>query len=165
MHQLPARRTLGLTLVALSAAIAVPVLTNAQTQPATTSITFQETAPHVAIDDIAPKSKARDTVSLGDRLIATGPIFDATHKRLGSFSSDCTNVGATKPLFKATLQCTVTYQTEAGQIVAAGLFKLDGTGELPIVGGSGTYSGARGTVTSGKPLKGFDAADIIPLTT
>jgi hypothetical protein len=163
MRHLPAR-TLGLTAIALAAAVAVPVLTNAQTPPATTSITFQETAPHVAIDDIAPKSKARETVGLGDRLITTGPIFDAAHKRLGSIYTDCTNVGATKPVFKATLQCTVTYQTATGQIVAAGLFKLDGTGQLPIVGGSGTYTGAHGTVTSGKPAKGFDDADIITLT-
>ena len=42
--------------------------------------------PRVALDDIPPRAKSPGaTVSLGDGLIITGPIFTTTHKRLGDW--------------------------------------------------------------------------------
>ena len=60
--------------------------------------------------------------------------------------------------------CTVTYRFADGQIVAAGAFKLDGSAEVPIVGGTGAYAGASGTVKPGRPARGFDSADVITIT-
>jgi hypothetical protein len=53
MHRKPLGLIAAATAAALSAAVAVPVLSGAQT-PASRTITFQETPPRVAIDDIAP---------------------------------------------------------------------------------------------------------------
>ena len=39
----------------------------------------------------------------------------------------------------------------------------DDTSELPIVGGSGAYAGAQGTIKSTKPMKGYDSADVITI--
>jgi hypothetical protein len=39
----------------------------------------------------------------------------------------------------------------------------DDTSELPIVGGTGAYAGARGTVKTTKPIKGYDTADVITI--
>jgi len=97
----------------------------------------------VVKDDVAPKSKA-GRVSTGDRLITRQSLFDASKKRLGTLYTNCTGVGRTASFSKATLLCTLTYSLPAGQIVAAGNFKLDGSGEIPIVGGTGAYVGAGG---------------------
>jgi len=147
--------------VALSAAIAIPALTQAQT-PAATTITFQEKVQTVAMDDIAPKSKT-GKVSIGDRLITRQSLFDAAKKRVGTLYTDCTGVGPTKPFSTATLLCRLAYTLSDGQIVAVGQFKLDGSGRVPIVGGTGAYAGARGSISSAKPAKGFDSADLITI--
>ncbi|MEJ7798666.1 MAG: hypothetical protein WKF48_11535 [Solirubrobacteraceae bacterium] len=153
--------------VALSAAIAVPTLTSAQSPQART-ITVQEKVQNVAADDLPPRSKRgpTDRVSLGDRLITRQSLFDTSRKRIGTLYTDCTGVGPTRSLFKgATLLCTVSYKLSDGQIVAAGAVELgDDRAEVPIVGGTGAYAGARGTVKMAKPAKGFDSADVITIT-
>jgi len=155
--------------VALSAAIAVPALTSAQAPNART-ITLQERIQTAVGDDVAPKSKRgpimspNGRVSAGDRLVTRQGVFDSAGKRIGLLYTDCTGVGPTKPLFQgARLLCTVTYKLPDGEIVAAGALSLTGF-EIPIVGGSGAYAGAEGTVKTIKPAKGYDSADVITIT-
>jgi hypothetical protein len=162
MQLKPAGLVIVATATAMAAAIAVPMLSSAQA-PTGQTITFQEPAARIAMDDVAPKSKSGRLFSLGDRVVTHGALFDASKKKVGTLATSCTGAGSTKPVFAATLLCTATYQVADGQIVASGFFKLDGSGSLPIVGGSGAYAGARGTVTSGKPAKGYESADIITL--
>ena len=145
---------------ALSAAVAVPGLTSAQAGPSTTTVNVKVQA--IAKDDLAPRSRAR--VSLGDRLVTRQSLFDGAGKRVGTLHTDCTGTGPTRPLPGATLLCTTSYAFSGGQIVAAGMFKLDGSGELVIVGGTGVYAGARGSVKSGPPARGYDSADVITIT-
>jgi hypothetical protein len=159
MKPVPARLVAAGTAVARAAAIAVPVLTSAQS-PAATTITVQEKAQTVVQDDIAPKSKAH-RVSVGDRLVTVQALFDASKKRIGTLYTDCASVGPTKPLPHLTLLCQTTYKLREGQIIASGVAKVDGPGGLTIVGGSGAYPGAHGTLGFAKPEKGFDTADMI----
>lgn len=153
---------------ALSAAVAVPALTGAQSPPART-ITLQERVQTAVGDDVAPKSKRgpimspTGRVSVGDRLVVRQAVFNTSRKRIGKLYTDCTGVGPTKPLFGgATLLCTVTYKLSDGEIVAAGAVSLKRF-EIPIIGGTGAYAGARGTVKTVKPAKGFDSADVITI--
>ena len=147
------------TATALSAAITVPALTSAQSGPSTTTVNVKVQA--FAKDDVAPKSRTR--VSLGDRLITRQSLFDAAGKRVGTLHTDCTGTGPTGPLPSAGLLCTTAYTFSSGQIVAAGAFKLDG-GEMPIIAGTGAFAGARGTVKTGAPARGYDSADVITIT-
>ncbi len=153
--------------VALSAAVAVPALTSAQS-PTARTITVNLKAQNVAMDDVAPKSKRGPAggVSLGDRLITRQSMFDpGSKKRIGTLHTDCTGVGPTKRFPSVTLLCKVSYTFFDGQIVAAGTFKLDDdNAEIPIVGGTGAYAGARGSFKSAKPAKGFDSTDVITIT-
>jgi hypothetical protein len=163
------RSLLAASAAAAVTAVAIPVVTAAQSPAGATSetITFQEDVPRIALDDLAPRAKkGTETISQGDRLITHGGLFDAGRHRLGTISAACTGVGASKPIFAVQLLCTVTYDvTGRGQVVAAGHFSLDGKGTLPVVGGSGDFAGVRGTVTSAaKPEKGFDDADVLSLT-
>lgn len=38
-----------------------------------------------------------------------------------------------------------------------------GASPQPIVGGTGAYAGARGTIKTTKPMKGYDSADLITI--
>lgn len=161
MKPKPVRLITAGAAVALSAAIAVPALTSAQT-PSATTITVQEKVQNVVQDDISPKSKSHK-VSAGDRLVTVQSLFDANKKRIGTLYTDCTSVGPTKPFPHLTLLCTTTYKLPAGDIIASGVAKLDGPGGLVIVGGSGAYAGAHGTVGFAKAAKGYDTADLITI--
>lgn len=150
--------------VALSAAIAVPALTSAQST-ADRTITANEKVQAVTKDDLAPKSRTR--VSLGDRLLSRQSMFDSTGKRTGTLYTDCAGVGPTRRLQGRTsvaLLCTAAYTFSDGQILTGGRFSLDGKGVLAITGGTGAYTGARGSVRSARPAKGFDSTDVITIT-
>jgi hypothetical protein len=161
MKPTPSRLIATGAAVALSAAIAVPALTSAQV-PAATTITVQEKVQTVVQDDIAPKSKAHK-VSAGDRLITIQSLFDVSKKRIGTLYTDCTSVGPTASFPHVKLLCQTTYTLPQGQIIASGVARLDGPGGLAIVGGTGAYAGAHGTVTLAKPAKGYDTADVITI--
>lgn len=148
---------------AVAAAVAVPALTTAQSPEART-ITVQEKNVRVAMDDVAPKS-TRNRVSLGDRLITRQSLFDAGNRATGTLYTDCTGVGPTKALFGgARLLCTITYTFADGQLTAAGVAALNGKAPVAIVGGTGAYANAHGTVQTTKPAKGYESADIITIT-
>lgn len=147
---------------ALSVGIAVPGLTTAET-PAATVITVQERVQTVVQDDVPPKAK-RQSVSAGDRLITRQSLFDADKRRIGTLYTDCTSVGPTATFPRLTLLCTATYKLGDGQIVAVGTARFDDdAGELPVVGGTGAYAGAHGTIKTTKPMKGYDSADVITI--
>jgi hypothetical protein len=83
---------------------------------------------------------------------------------LGAISGDCSATG-NGPLPKVALLCMVAYQTHSGQIVANGMLKLGTSSVLPIVGETGAYAPARGTLTTDvTPAKGFSEADRITLS-
>lgn len=151
---------------ALSAVIAVPALTNAQS-PAARTITVNLKLQNVAMDDVAPKSKRGPSggVSLGDRLITRQAMFDGARKRIGTLYTDCTGVGPTKPFPALTLLCTASYRFADGQIVVAGATRLDDNDAgVPIASGDDAYAAARGSVKTAKPAKGYDSTDIITIT-
>ncbi|HEV2774213.1 MAG TPA: hypothetical protein VGV90_01345 [Solirubrobacteraceae bacterium] len=126
-------------------------------------ITVQEKVQAVVQDDVAPKAK-RQSVSAGDRLITRQSVFDSDKRRIGTLYTDCTSVGPTAAFPRLTMLCTVTYKFGDGQIVAAGAARFDdNSGEVPIVGGSGAYAGARGSVKTAKPMRGYDSADVITI--
>jgi hypothetical protein len=115
---------------------------------------------------VGAKHSARsDRLAPGDRVLTRQALFGRDRRARGTLFTDCTNVGRTAEVFKATLQCTSTYRFEDGEIVSAGVVRLaagPATG-FPIVGGSGAYRGARGEITAGPPVKGFDSVDVLNL--
>jgi hypothetical protein len=67
---------------------------------------------------------------------------------------------ASARVFAATLQCVASYLFADGQVVLTGVLHV-GT-SAPVVGGSGAYRGARGEVTTAKPVNGYDV-DVLHL--
>jgi hypothetical protein len=91
---------------------------------------------------------------LGERGDSPGDLFGRVRQLQrdsepsGTQLSLCTR--ATGSEEDSTFACTTTLEFEEGSIVAEGIFDLalrDEAQELAIVGGTGDYGGARGTVT------------------
>lgn len=167
----PFRALATAALVALVAAVSIPVISTAETS-GTRDITVREKLGALKIIDAKPR--ARDPFSrfsLGDRVLTRQAMFDESNRRIGTLVSDCVGVGRTAPLFKTTLQCTASYRLKDGQVVAAGAVRLGDRqsvkgrreGAVPIVGGSGAYRGASGEVTPGAPVKGYESVDVLHL--
>ncbi len=157
----PTRAVAGAALAALAVAAAIPALTGAQTSGAR-EITLREKVR--AVQFVRAKASTKgDRLATGDRVITRQALFDPKNTPIGTLFTDCVNVGPAAAVFKATLQCTVTYRFRDGQVVAAGQADLKPGGRVPIIGGTGAYSLARGEVEAGAPVKGYDSADVLRL--
>lgn len=154
----------AVALATLAAAIAVPTLTSSAQTPASVDITVRDKIKAVVFVHAKPTTRG-ERLATGDRVITRQGMFDERDAPIGTLTTDCVNVGATAPVFKATLQCTSIYRFRDGQIVSAGVVKLDSakSAPFPIVGGSGAYTSASGDITAGKPVKGYDTVDVLHL--
>ena len=87
--------------------------------------------------DLGPKGD-----SVGDLLTWANPIFDAADKvQIGTDQGYCVRVSVGK-----SWECTWTTLLKDGQIMVEGPFYDDKDSLLTIIGGTGKYSGARGSM-------------------
>ncbi len=125
--------------------------------PGTTTLTFFEPEANgtFRIIDNAPKSPRKNPespkyrFSLGDQLIFTAPLLDKKGgTRQGKLYAAATIVGG-KTFRDASAEATGTYVlTDKSQINVIGHFSFSGDLRLAIVGGTGRYEGARGSLSS-----------------
>jgi len=93
-----------------------------------------------------PKGKQ---LGSGDLFVFTNPVFTRHGSRIGSDHGICTIVQA-KPFVA---QCTSTIQLPQGQLMLQDLDTATSSSSAAVVGGTGAFAGARGTLsihTSGK---------------
>ena len=119
-------------LIASALALTVPVLTMAAER-----IELIEHADTDATLDLGAKGD-----SVGDLLTWSNPLFDATNKtQIGSDQGYCVRVLAGK-----SWECSWTNMLKEGQIMVTGAFWDDKDSLLTVVGGTGKYVGAKGTL-------------------
>ena len=87
----------------------------------------------------------------GDVLSFANPLFDAANKmQIGSDQGYCVRTAVGK-----SWQCNWTNQLKDGTIIVTGVFNDAGDSTLSVTGGTGKYTGARGTMLlhtrAGKP--------------
>lgn len=155
------RAVAGAALTALAAGAAIPALTGAQA-PGGREITVRDKVRSVQFIHARASTKG-DRLATGDRVLTRQALFDTANKPIGTLFTDCANLGPRAQVFKATLQCTVTYRFGDGQVVAAGLVSFKPGAQTPIVGGTGAYRLARGEVEAGAPVKGYESVDVLRL--
>lgn len=150
----------------IGAALLVPAA-SAQT-PTTRTLTLRELdrGSTFAFVDNAPKSKRKrgdPAASLGDEIVFTNPIADAGGARIGRLAAHCAVVTAAPRAFSATFECTVTASLRDGTLVVVALV-VPSTSQTTgaVVGGTGAYAGARGTLVSKTKANG-DSDDTITL--
>jgi allene oxide cyclase len=87
--------------------------------------------------DIGPKGD-----SIGDLLVFANGIFDSTNKlQVGSDQGYCVRTVVGK-----SWECTWTMLLKGGQISVEGPFMDDGDSLFAVIGGTGKYTGAKGSM-------------------
>jgi hypothetical protein len=144
---------------AVAAAIAASVVLapagGAQTSSGRT-LTFLDDTSHgtQAFVDSAPKSPVRNPqsgrfrLSTGDTLYVRSPILDHEGgERIGTAYSQFTVLKG-HTFANAVFRGHGTFRLHDGQIVADGVFRIaNATNTVAVVGGTGAYEGARGSLT------------------
>jgi allene oxide cyclase len=128
-----------LTLTAAAALLALPVFAADQIKVVERPV--NETTAHVGAKVDGP----------GDILSFANPLFDANNKlQIGTDQGFCIRTVVGK-----SWHCNWTNQLKEGMITVDGIFNDAGDSTLSIIGGTGKYAGARGTMLlhtrAGKP--------------
>lgn len=142
------RRTLvalPLTALAVGAAIGVP-LGSGQAPAPTLELQMRHSEARVTLIDSPPvATRARPGESPGDRAVGRGVVRDLSGTRLGTVHNDFL-ISAGRG-HSTNEQVNATFVLRDGQIATQGVIDQVGASEtLAIVGGTGAYTGARGSV-------------------
>jgi hypothetical protein len=94
--------------------------------------------------DNPPKVRNR-RVSAGDVFVFTSPLFNEADRRIGILEVACTITrGGTAR--RTIAQCNGTYRLRDGTLAASAILQRDDA-TISVVGGTGAYEGARGSIT------------------
>lgn len=117
------------------------------------SLRFYERPGKTSIVDNAPKGPK---AGRGDLVLYANPVFDRHGTQIGTDHGVCTMLSATQSM------CEATIVLPRGQIVTHGLQTARTNYEVAVIGGTDSYSGARGTMTA-RPIKDGGATILISL--
>lgn len=131
---------------ALVAAALTPPLASASSTERAITLRLLERQASFHVQDNPPLSTSH-RVSAGDTLQFTNELLTERGKRAGTAYVSCVVVTGGDPERQAAMTCTGTFGLAGGQIdVAATLRK--GLPRIAIIGGTGAYEGARGSIRS-----------------
>ena len=105
------------------------------------------------IIDNLPKAKHPFDFSAGDLVIVSRDIFTSAGRRTGSLQLTCIATTAT------TQQCTGSETLSGGMLELAGVSAPSPSTVVAVVGGTGRYTGARGSSISTDRKANHDIAD------
>jgi allene oxide cyclase-like protein len=97
--------------------------------------------------DTAPKARnpRNPRLSPGDGFVFTSPLFNEANKRIGTIHVHCA-VTRGGTFGRAGGQCNGTYALRDGTLAVSGVLRENPP--IAVVGGTGAYEGARGSITS-----------------
>lgn len=156
---------------AAAATAAITASTGGAQAPTGRTITLSEKdqGSTIAFVDNLPRARNPRSPhpSAGDQLVFTTPLFDAPGTTAqGRLSVTCTFPRAARSLVRAPVLCSGVYALKDGTIVASGLVDgvANGTPDrLAVMGGTGAYAGARGTLISAETKTGStDTIELLP---
>jgi hypothetical protein len=127
----------------LAAALVTGVVASSSTaSPGVAFLRFYERPGQTTTVDNVPRGK------MGDVFLYSNPIFDRQGTRVGTDHGVCTMLNSRQS------QCNATLTLPKGQIVTLGLHgpEPEPTYEAAVIGGTGAYAAARGTLVT-RPLK------------
>jgi hypothetical protein len=95
------------------------------------------------------KPKSPRANSLGDILVFTNPLADASGRVVGRLHVSCATTAGARNFLKSAITCSGTYVLRDGTVTAQGTFRVGGsTTTIAITGGTGAYANARGVLVS-----------------
>ena len=97
--------------------------------------------------DNAPKARnpRNPRLSVGDAFVFSSPLFNEANDRIGRLHVYC---GVTRggKFARASSQCNGTYALRDGSLAVSAVLR-GGEATIAVVGGTGAYEGARGSIT------------------
>jgi hypothetical protein len=143
------RTVLAAVLIALAAAVAVRSSASAQA-PATRTLTFTEVQKGSTFIHIRnTKTKSQRSNSLGDLIVFTNPLADASGKKVGKLYVSCSTTVGSSNFLKSTLTCAgVAILPDGTLTIEANSSPSIPTTTGAVTGGTGAYAGARGVFVS-----------------
>ena len=117
-------------------------------QPAGQTVVLRNSAIKIADVDVPPLVRSkRSPETPGDEVIVTSKVAGAA---TGSRYLFCAAAKQGPSIEKALYSCQVTYALADGTITAAGVGRIGASAPVTVAvtGGTGSYAGARGTLTS-----------------
>lgn len=114
-------------------------------QPGGQTFTLLERRLSYDVVDNPPRSKRR--FSKGDIISGNASVRDASNRKIGRVQSYCVITHSTRP-YKS--QCSGTFALQGGTLTFSGIIPGAEEATIPfaVTGGTGTYEGARGTITA-----------------
>jgi hypothetical protein len=146
---MPRRITLAVASAGAAALAATVFAAAPHAQSAPTVLVLKEVGrPAIALDDIAPKGMRQGKFSLGDRLVFSQPVTrGATKGTLTATATVSTPGRVAAP--KSHGDVSARYHFPDGDLYLEGVTDFgDDSGSAAVVGGTGVYAGARGTLES-----------------
>jgi hypothetical protein len=143
------RRVAMLVTVAVAVTVIAGMLTTGGAAQAPGERTFkliQGSGGTFKLIDNAPKARnpRNPRFSVGDAFLFTSPLFNEANNRIGFLQAYCAVArGGRFP--RATSQCHGTYALRDGTLAASALLRR-GKATIAVVGGTGAYEGARGSI-------------------
>jgi allene oxide cyclase-like protein len=143
------RRVATLATVAVAATVIAGILTTGGAAQAPGERTFkliQGSGGTFKIIDNAPKARnpRNPRLSVGDAYVFSSPLFNEANNRIGTLHVSCAVTrGGRFP--RATSQCHGTYALRDGTLAASAVLRR-GNATIAVVGGTGAYEGARGSI-------------------
>ena len=101
--------------------------------------------------DNPPRTQNRrnPSVSAGDLLLITSRLLNQENSRVGRLDAVCTATGPGRTFNRAHFHCSGTYTLSDGSLALSAAFKgSEENAPIAVVGGTGAYEGAHGSVTS-----------------
>lgn len=142
---------IGVLAVAIVSAFAVTSSAGSR-QSSGRTLTLIEQDESSAFADTGAKSPNRRNprFSGGDLHVFTSAVFNHANVRIGRLYAHCVAVRGGRSFVRALFQCTGTFVLRDGTIVVNAAFRGNQDDEdvrLAVTGGTGSYEGARGSVT------------------
>jgi hypothetical protein len=134
---------------------AVAAASGAASGTAGETIKLVERAGAVKFIDLPPRARHQFDFSPGDLAIITRRIDNpSSGARVGSLELACMTVTSSKQ------QCTGTIELQSGTLAVSGLSQPSPTTVIAVVGGTGIYTGARGSGLARDRAGASDVADL-----
>jgi hypothetical protein len=158
-HPFTPRRIAALLFFAAAATAAAVGLSSASAQDtAPRTLTLKELdrgSTFVHIRNTKPKT--RQTNSLGDLIVFTNPVVDASGARVGKSQVSCTTTVGSRNFMRSTITCAGVMTLRDGTLTLQGNVSLsDPTLTAAVTGGTGAYANARGVLVSRQTRTGSE---------
>ena len=154
------RRSIAVAFAAAGTVAAIAATNGSAQAPEGRTLTFQEMTRNSTFT--AAQHGRKKQLKIGDHIVLGLPLYDDAGAKQGVARATCSITG--KPSNgQLPMMCSGVFALPDGDIAVVGRVVSPGVNRLAVVGGTGAYAGARGTLTStDTPSGATDVLNLLP---